>query len=458
LKIFFQETIVMDNSSVIEVLGQAEFGSAGEIFRDYIRTTARGMILDVMGEELERLCGPRYRPDSDSEFIRSGTAEGYVYIEADREQITRPRVRHENPDGTTSEVQLKSYAAAQDRSEFKRLILNSILAAGSQSKTGKVVNNQRGSSASQISRIFQQHGRERFAELRRRRLDCDDNGECYDWLALMVDGVVLSKDITAVVAVGITTRGDKIVLDFEIGSSESYEVALALVKRVQNRGFAPPEDRPLLAILDGSEALRKAVKAIFATSLFQRCLIHKERNLRRYLARKDWATMTELMDRLRKAQGPEAGILALCELDEFLAGKNSSARDSLHESGLDLITVHLLDVPATLNSSLTNTNMIENVIHNFRRTSSRVCRWQAQTDQAARWLATGLTEAEKGFRKVSNSRDLPILAEALESGCYYAALEEYQADLPEAFRAAAAASLRAAPSASQQQPLTTNSE
>ena len=450
----------MDNSSVIEVLGQAEFGTAGEIFRDYVRTATQGIVLDVMAEELERLCGPRYRPDADSEFMRAGTAEGYVYIEADREQITRPRVRRENPDGTTSEVQLESYTAAQDRSEFKRLMLNSILAAGSQSKTGKVVNNQRGSSASQISRLFQQHGRERFAELRRRRLDCDDNGECYDWLGLMVDGVVLSKDITAIVAVGITMHGDKIVLDFEIGSGENYEVALALVKRVQNRGFAPPEGRPLLAVLDGSEALRKAVKAIFSTSLFQRCLIHKERNLRRYLAKKDWATMTELMDRLRKAQGPEAGILALCELDEFLADKNSSARDSLHEGGLDLITVHLLDVPATLNQSLTNTNMIENVIHNFRRTSGRVCRWQAQTDQAARWLATGLTEAEKGFRKISHSRDLSELAEALESGCYYATLKEYQGDLPEAFRAAAAAaSLRAAPSATlQQQPLTTTSD
>ncbi len=68
---------------------------------------------------------------------------------------------------------------------------------------------------------------------------------------------------------------------------------------------------------------------------------------------------------------------------------------------------------------------------------------------------TGLTEAEKGFRKVSHSQDLPKLAEALKSCCYYAALKEYQADLPEAFRAAAATSLRAAPSALQQQPLTT---
>ena len=86
----------MDNGNVIESLGQADFGSAGEIFRDYVRTATQGIVLDVMAEELERLCGPRYRPDVDSEFSRAGTAEGYVYIEADREQITRPRVRRKN--------------------------------------------------------------------------------------------------------------------------------------------------------------------------------------------------------------------------------------------------------------------------------------------------------------------------------------------------------------------------
>ena len=445
----------MENSNVLESLGQADFGSAGEIFRNYMRAATRDIVIDVMADEIEMLCGPRYRPGPEAEYVRAGSAEGYVHIEANREQITRPRVRQKNPDGTTSEAELESYAAAQDRDELKRQILASILAAGSQRKTGKVVKNQRGSSAAQLSRLFQQHGRELFAQLRRRRLDCDENGVCYDWLVLMVDGVVLSKELTAVVAVGITTAGDKIVLDFEIGASENYEVVSALINRVKMRFFIPPEGRALLTVLDGSDALRKAVLNHFPSALVQRCLIHKERNLKRYLARKDWATLSELMDRFRKVQGPEAGILVLQELDKFLAGKNASARASLHEGGLDLITLHLLDVPATLNGSLLNTNMIENVISNYRRVSDRVCRWRAETDQAARWLATGLTEAEKGFRKISHSQDLPALAERLKNDKYYASLKEFENDLPEAFREAAAASLRATPCASQQQPLTT---
>ena len=44
------------------------------------------MIMDVMAVEFEQLWGPRYWPDADSDFVWDGTAEGYVYIEAEPEQ------------------------------------------------------------------------------------------------------------------------------------------------------------------------------------------------------------------------------------------------------------------------------------------------------------------------------------------------------------------------------------
>ena len=53
----------MENSNVLESLGQADFGSAGEIFRNYMRAATRDIVIDVMADEIEMLCGPRYRPD-----------------------------------------------------------------------------------------------------------------------------------------------------------------------------------------------------------------------------------------------------------------------------------------------------------------------------------------------------------------------------------------------------------
>ncbi len=249
-----------------------------------------------------------------------------------------------------------------------------VLAPGSMRQVGKVVNNQRGSSKSQVSPLWRKVGREKFSELRHRSLDVDPQGEPRDWLALMVDGIELADDLVAVVAVGITTGGQKVVLDFELGASENMTTVSALVTRLVQRGFASGGQRPLVVVLDGSDALRKAVLKQFPDARIQRCLVHKERNLKRYLSRRYWPELSDHFDRLRKAQGAVAALEVVEELDAFLEPKNQAALNSLHEAGLDLLRVHLLDTPSTLLRSLLSPNMVENMIHNFRRSSGRVNR------------------------------------------------------------------------------------
>jgi hypothetical protein len=209
--------------------------------------------------------------------------------------------------------------------------------------------------------------------------------------------------------VGILVDGRKRVLDFELGASENASTAEVLVDRLIRRGFRAAENRPLLVVLDGSKALRKATVKHFPNVRIQRCLVHKERDLKRYLPRRHWEELHDLFDRLRKAQGAEAAIEVLEELDRFLAPKNLAGLNSLHEAGADLIRLHLLDAPATVHGTLLSTNLIENMINNIRRSSRRVNRWRPETDQPARWLATGLLAAEEGFRRVPNYRDLATL-------------------------------------------------
>jgi len=47
--------------------------------------------------------------------------------------------------------------------------------------------------------------------------------------------------------------------------------------------------------------------------------------------------------------------------------------------------------------------------------SGRVNRWRVETDQAARWLATGLLSAEEGFQRLSHYKDLPVLLAHLKT-------------------------------------------
>ncbi len=404
----------VDQRNVLERLGQVEAADVGRVFREYLRGVSREMLAEIMTDEVGALCGPAYRPDPEASCYRSGSARGYAYMESRREEIRRPRVRRQAGDDTTEEVELQSYRAAQDPSVAHQLLIEAMLAAGSTRKVGKLVGGQRGSSRSQLSRLWCQVGREKFAELRHRSLAEDEDGQGRDWLALMLDGIVLADDLVAIVAVGITVDGYKMVLDFELGASENFLTAEALMDRLIRRGFSVMENRPLLVVLDGSDALRKASKKHFPDARIQRCLVHKERNLKRYLPRRHWDELHDLFDRLRKAQGAEAAIDVLEELDEFVAPKNLAALNSLHEAGADLIRVHLLDAPSTVHGTLLSTNLIENMINNIRRSSRRVNRWRPETDQPARWLATGLLVAEEGFRRVPSYRDLATLVSHLE--------------------------------------------
>ena len=99
----------------------------------------------------------------------------------------RPRVRRRVGDDGTEEITLESYRAAQDASEAQRLLLEALVGRSTR-RVGQVVHNQRGSSKSSVSRMWQKVGREKFAQLRRRPLDVDSEGKRRDWLALMLDG------------------------------------------------------------------------------------------------------------------------------------------------------------------------------------------------------------------------------------------------------------------------------
>lgn len=148
--------------------------------------------------------------------------------------------------------------------------------------------------------------------------------------------------------------------------------------------------------------------------MIQRCLVHKERNIRGKLSKRHWGELARMFKRLRQVQGQQAGEEVVAELVAFLKPLNAEALNSLQEAGDELIALHRLNAPSTLHRSLLSTNAIENAFRNTRRKLGRVTRFRAETDQATRWLAYALTEAEKGFRRISGHRDLPQLLKALE--------------------------------------------
>ncbi len=395
----------MDDCSIFETLGQVSSSEAGSIFRNFLRGSVRQMICEVMAAEVNELCGPKHRPN-ESDYVRAGSSSGRVVVEDRREELIRPRVRQKDAGGIEHEVKLATYQAANDPEQLTASIVQALASGVSTREMQNVKPESPGVSKSNVSRHWQQVGH-KFVDAFRSRDISKQN-----WVVLMLDGIRLSKDQLAIVALGITAEGFKIVLDFELGSSESAEVSKDLMRRLDKRGFQC--ERRLFAALDGSDALRSAVKEFFPDSVVQRCLVHKERNIKSKLSKKHWGELGRLFKRLREVQGKQAAEEVVKELEDFLQGKNAESLKSLHEAGEDLIALQSLDVPNTLHRNLLSTNAIENSFRNTRNKLGRVTRFRPETDQATRWLAFALLEVEKGFRRISGHGELPQLMAALE--------------------------------------------
>ena len=379
---------------------------AGEAFREFVRGQVREVIIGVMAAEVESLCGPSHHRKAISEFYRAGSAPGFILHEGRRHEVKRPRVRQRLSSGS-GEVVLQSYAEAQDATELRGRLMEALRAGVSGREQSRLHDKNAGTSKSEVSRLWRAEGKKLLVAFRSRDIRRSD------WVCLMLDGVVLERDLVAVVALGITADGVKLLLDFELGASENVQTAKNLLERLVRRAFAPADGYNLLSVLDGAAALKTAVLSYFPNAEIQRCLVHKERNLRRYMRKSEHAELSEHFDRLRHAQGAAAGHEALAALEKFLSRRNEAALESLREAGEELICLHRLNVPATLNASLLSTNLIENPFRNVRRKTSRVCRWRSDTEQASRWLAMALQEAESGFRRLRNHKDLAKLRDAL---------------------------------------------
>ena len=208
--------------NLYQALGQVSSDDAGHIFREHLRGCIREMISEVMAAEVSDLCGPKHSP-TDSAHFRAGSSSGKILFEGNREDVVRPRVRKLNEDGSTAEVVLATYKAARDPAQLQESIVTALMHGVSTRDVEKVKPNSPGVCKSNVSRLWQSVGHKFVNELRGRDLSTQD------WVVIMLDGIRLSKDQLAVAAIGITADGRKQVLDFELGSSESAEVAKDLM-------------------------------------------------------------------------------------------------------------------------------------------------------------------------------------------------------------------------------------
>src|SRR3954471_9331388 len=232
-----------------------------------------------------------------------------------------------------------------------------------------------------------------------------------DLVAFMVDGVHFGEHV-CVVALGITIDGVKVPLAIEEGSTENASLVRSLIVGLRERGL--DVTRPVLAVLDGSKALARAVQDVFDSPVIARCQLHKIRNVRDRLPDKLRSVVER---RMRTAYHADSALAAqaepealAAELDKTHPGAAASLREGLPET----LTVLRLGVPPTLARTLRSTNCIESMIEICREHVKNVKNWK-DGQMALRWAAAGMLEAGKQFRRVNGHLHLPALRAALEA-------------------------------------------
>ena len=368
-----------------------------------------GVLAELMEEEVDEVVGPKGRHDPERTAVRHGREAGEVTLGGRRLSVERPRVR--SADGQ-AELALQTYAHFADRDPLTAVVLERMLAGVStrryrriQEPVGTTVEQTaRSTSKSSVSRAFVERTRKALGELMGRRLDD------VRLAVMMLDGIEL-KGRTNIVALGITTEGVKIPLGLWEGSTENATVATALLSDLVERGLDPAQG--ILFVIDGSKALRKAIRQVFGEAPVQRCIRHKERNVLEHLAERDRPPVKR---RLRTAwaeadhgRARERLRALAADLDRSHPGAAGSLREGLEET----LTLTRLGIGGSLKRTLESTNPCESMIECVRRTSRNVKRWSSG-EMAMRWTAAGMLEAEKQFRKVIGYRDLAKLAVAIE--------------------------------------------
>lgn len=256
----------------------ALFGSdrdIAEVLEEVMRLSARLVLQEVLADEVTGWLGRSW--NSRSEGDRAGQRNGYseltIKTTAGPVELKRPKLRN-----TAERFASSLLGKGVVRSEPLEALVISAWVRGLSDRDveallAEALGPEAALSKSTASRICARlrHELEAFRSRDLSHIELDYlflDGSHFK----MHDG---SRAEPVLVADGITTVGQPVLLAVEPGGDESHDAWAGFLEDLAARGLRPP----LLVISDGAPGLLGAVGLKLASTLRQRCLIHRVRNV-----------------------------------------------------------------------------------------------------------------------------------------------------------------------------------
>jgi len=210
----------------------------------------------------------------------------------------------------------------------------------------------------------------------------------------------------------VDAQGRKHVLALREGTTENATVCKALLADVRERGL--DLERPVLFVIDGGTGLRKAIRDTCGPmAVVQRCQVHKRRNVLEHLPESMRPRVCRVLE---EGYGLADAALAQRRLEQLAAGLDHThpgAAASLREGLEETLTLQRLGSTGALYRTLRSTNAIENLNGLVGHFVRNVRRWR-NGRMLVRWIATGLQEVGRSFRRLRGHRELAALIRALD--------------------------------------------
>ncbi len=401
----FRSHLINDPGAIQMVLPLADIAELlREGVSELLYEAEKRLLMQILEDEVAWLSGERYSRPAGRGGRRWGYADGSVIIHGQKVRICRPRVRRGDRD-----LKLGSYELFRREEQMQRPIFERITRGLTMRGYGPAVREcgaAFGIQKSAVSENFVQASTRKVHDLLHR--DLSSVRLC----AVMLDGVEY-KGEHMLTALGVDRTGRKTILGLHQGASENQKACEALLANLAHRGL--DFQQPMLVVIDGSKALRGAVRKYWGDrGLVGRCQLHKRRNVCGHFSDEQALHWDR---RLAQAYNEADYATAKKSLERVLRelmDVNPSAARSLEEGLEETLAVLRLNVPQELRKSLSSTNLIESAFSVVRVVCRNVKRWRPG-DQRERWVGSGLWVAERKFRRVDGYRALPLFLSILDA-------------------------------------------
>jgi len=322
---------------------------------------------ELLATEAAMIAGPKGKHIEGRTHHHWGTGTTPVCFGGRNVSLPHPRVRVRGQ-GRGAEVTLPSVEALRDGDPMSDRVAEQIALGVSTRGYDRSLEpvdesiETRGTSKSNASRALIDATTEKLAHFVSRKLDD------VDLVAMFIDGIEFAGH-AVLIALGVTIDGTKTPLGIWAGSTENTVV--------------------------------------------QRCQVHKARNVRDHLPESRRAYVAKQMRDAYDSATAATAKKKLMQLASWLdANGEDGAAASLREGLDETLTVLRLNLPAALRRTFATTNPIENMNGSLRRIARNVKRWKDEA-MIRRWVALGIAEAQKGFRRVKGYVHMPSLVTAL---------------------------------------------